>query len=713
MSFSQSTLSHWIFVLFYITFRSEKIHNQKIVGHLKFMNDLKWIDFAGDGMKPAVDLMKKEVRMLCDLLNRHRDKLSVNLVAKGLDLLDTESQSKKKAVSAAFKDLLRTVPISNNEYHTVIDHPFATGQNKRGRISKFQNCVNEAVAHVISQIKGRKYYDPMFLTDEAMNIAKFGEAAGENFLTAATRAKFRKVFRKKLAEGEAKLVFHIYGQVNGGKNPDCIFVWKVPYVHGDDHAGNVAKAIIECQQAAPKQMACEAVRHFDSIISRITDIPLGAREALRNYLFVGDPDPNKKIADEHVTFVMALAAGHPVDKSLFVHTAASNSRGGKGIGATAYDDFWLACKEVLLPNSATEERRHTDTVYASGAHSIPNLVSQATAILQKKVDNGVFDSLPPIPSTEWVRLQFVPNRADNAAAEKFTGRLEAKRAVQTRTLRKEHMDQHWVNAMTRYYLEWMVELKKKYDGVEFFGQDDKAKIAVGDKVAVSTGVRANNKGIVVVGESLLALDHDFHAANIVTSSTLRCNIPDEVSGSFFIGDDNGVGQIFVTVRDAIFDPSNVFDHCAQLIDTLRQKGLNPTVLILQTDGGPDHSMKRIAVQLALNATFRELDVDHFVVLRCAPNGSARNKVERSMSVLNLALAHVATRRGDMAPWAESAVANASSMQAIRDVAKELAAERQHAKEDVVVLKKKLAALGVIQSCECRVCISNVYQCKIF
>ena len=131
------------------------------------------------------------------------------------------------------------------------------------------------------------------------------------------------------------------------------------------------------------------------------------------------------------------------------------------------------------------------------------------------------------------------------------------------------------------------------------------------------------------------------------------------------------------------------------------------------DGGPDHSMKRIAVQLALNATFRELDVDHFVVLRCAPNGSARNKVERSMSVLNLALAHVATRRGDMAPWAESAVANASSMQAIRDVAKELAAERQHAKEDVVVLKKKLATLGVIQSCECRVCIGNAYQCKIF
>ena len=294
---------------------------------------------------------------------------------------------------------------------------------------------------------------------------------------------------------------------------------------------------------------------------------------------------------------MDLSASHPIDESLFVDGRINNSRGGNGIGATRYDDFWMACREVLLPNSAMEEHRHSDTMYTSGAHSIPNLVTLATIILQKKVDDGTFDSLLPIPSTEWVRLQFVPNRDDNAAAKKFTIRLGAKRAVQTRTLRKEHIDQHWVNSMMRYYLEWMVELKKKYDGVEIFGQDDKAKIAVGDKVAVSTGMRANNKGIVLVGDdgNLLALDHDFHAANIITSSMLRCNIPDEVSGSFFIGDDNGVGQIFVTLRDAIFYPSNVFDHCAQLIDTLRMKGLNPTVLILQTDGGPDHSMKRVAV----------------------------------------------------------------------------------------------------------------------
>ena len=109
-------------------------------------------------------------------------------------------------------------------------------------------------------------------------------------------------------------------------------------------------------------------------------------------------------------------------------------------------------------------------------------------------------------------------------------------------------------------------------------------------MAISTGVRANNKGIVAAGgtDGLKALDHDFHYANLVALVTLRSDIPANVSGSFFIGDEGGRGQLFVTLCDATFDPSNVFDHCAQLIDTLKKKDLRPFVLVLQTDGGPDH-----------------------------------------------------------------------------------------------------------------------------
>ena len=121
-----------------------------------------------------------------------------------------------------------------------------------------------------------------------------------------------------------------------------------------------------------------------------------------------------------------------------------------------------------------------------------------------------------------------------------------------------------------------MELRKVFPGIEFFGQDDKAKMPVGDKVPIATGVRPGKlKGMAPVNgiNPMLAMDHDFHSANIITSVALRCNIPDEVSGLFFVGDDEtGFGQIFVTLRDATFDGSNVFDHCAQLVDIIKKNG---------------------------------------------------------------------------------------------------------------------------------------------
>ena len=149
---------------------------------------------------------------------------------------------------------------------------------------------------------------------------------------------------------------------------------------------------------------------------------------------------------------MDMAAGQSIDKSMFVDRRDDNSRGGKGIGFTDYGDFLKACEEFLLPTSATKEHLHSDTIYASGAYHIPNLIKLAAEILQQKVNCGTLNKLPPILYEDWVCLQFVPNNAEHAAISTFTDCLTVKRAVQRRTLRKEHMDQHWVNAMMRYYL---------------------------------------------------------------------------------------------------------------------------------------------------------------------------------------------------------------------------------------------------------------------
>ena len=84
-----------------------------------------------------------------------------------------------------------------------------------------------------------------------------------------------------------------------------------------------------------------------------------------------------------------------------------------------------------------------------------------------------------------------------------------------------------------------------------------------------------------------------------------------------------------------------------------------------------------------------------------------------MSVLNLGLAHDATRRGDMDPWTEKASANASSMQAVWDVAKEVEGKRQQGAEDLVVLRGKLATLGIVESGESKVLLEYDCEFKLF
>ena len=52
--------------------------------------------------------------------------------------------------------------------------------------------------------------------------------------------------------------------------------------------------------------------------------------------------------------------------------------------------------------------------------------------------------------------------------------------------------------------------------------------------------------------------------------------------------------------------------------------------------------------------------NNYTKLRGALSGSARNKIERAMSVLNLPLAHMSVRRQDMPKWAEKELKSASS-----------------------------------------------------
>ncbi len=659
------------------------------------------------------------MKYLTDLLERHRSYLK----RKSAPTMNSSSSSgKRRSVLKAFEDNLTLVQLSEDEFHVQLDSAFRPTRTQQQR-SAFSTSVIDSVTNIFSILRHSADYAFVFLTDEMMGIDKFAKDNSDSFMSPASRAKYRQKFRDELAYGNGHMTIHVFGKVNSGSDTDSLFVWKVPTINRNSpqHVGLVAKTIDECRKSLPKEVSKEAVRQFNSVINGLTSLPAKARDALRNIIYLGDPNPDKSLADEYVDFVMNVCAGEPIDESMLVDGRASNSRGGRGVHATKFDEFWTACKEVLMPDAQVEERRHSGVMYSSEAHSIPDLIAKATAVLQKKIVDGKLPVMPPIPCKEWVACQFVPNCAQRDAASKFTGRLDVKRAVQLRTLRKQHIDEHWVRALIRYFKEWMVELKhhKKFDGIEYWGQDDKAKIPIGEQVSfhanihfrasplpssltiynsfqvhVSTGTRANNRGMVSAtnGNHLKAGDHDYVVGRVIPHVSLRTNIPPDMSGSFFVGDEEtGFGQIYVTLTDAVFDPSEIFDHCAQLIDALKDKKLKPTVLVLQTDGGPDHSLRRVAVKLALVALFLELSLDRLIVLRCAPNGSAGNPIERSMSVLNLPLAHTALRRADMPPYAEDAMKNVNSMSALRQVASKMDEKQKQATKEKAILEQHLNA----------------------
>ena len=86
--------------------------------------------------------------------------------------------------------------------------------------------------------------------------------------------------------------------------------------------------------------------------------------------------------------------------------------------------------------------------------------------------------------------------------------------------------------------------------------------------------------------------------------------------------------------------------------------------------------------------FKELDLDYFVALLCAPNGSVRNKVEISISALSLVLEHSSLSRKDIPDESEKASKNCSAMKSTRDARTDAEDKRAKALGVITCIDKK-------------------------
>ena len=337
-----------------------------------------------------------------------------------------------------------------------------------------------------------------------------------------------------------------------------------------------------------------------------------------------------------------------------------------------YSVFFEKAKQYLenVVETSVHDRRHDQFTYLAQALSVQDLRQQ----VQVECPQGT-----PIPSEQWLRLQFAPKNPTSKASLQYTGALNVKFQVQSRQLRETHQDCHYASAIFRYLKEFAVKFR---DNCVMVCMDDKHHCKVGEPGHPVAAVDRGKRVIVSENKIFAVSDHDFTKFSIVPSVTMIVDIPESVNeGSFYRG------QVHVGVKDLALEPSSPLRHIAELEQILlREDLMTKPIICLYTDGGPDHRLTYLSVQMSLVCLFLSGNFDILIAARTPPMASWKNPPERIMSILNLALQSVGLMREQVSDECERKLNSANGITRIREIAKdpELRREIQDSIEPVKV-----------------------------
>ena len=286
----------------------------------------------------------------------------------------------------------------------------------------------------------------------------------------------------------------------------------------------------------------------------------------------------------------------------------------------AYTTFLEECQRYIASavETAVDERRH-DTVDKNG-----QVITHLTfALSARDLHDEVSKRCPPdtpIPSLQWLRSSF--------GLGKYLHPLPSSTLVdQSRQFRKNHVDSHHASALFRYEREFAIKYRQHST---FVCQDDKHSIKVGEPGYPVAAVERGKQVLVGLNEIMMVGDHDFTKLTLTPSVNFLVNIPESMEETFYHG------RVFVGLKGSVFQSSSPIRHATELSKILETDNTNP-ILLLYTDGGPDHRSNYPSVQIALICLFLHLDLDFLCAIRTPPYNSWKNPAERIMSLLNLAL----------------------------------------------------------------------------
>ncbi|XP_019860109.1 PREDICTED: uncharacterized protein LOC109588370 [Amphimedon queenslandica] len=241
-----------------------------------------------------------------------------------------------------------------------------------------------------------------------------------------------------------------------------------------------------------------------------------------------------------------------------------------------------------------------------------------------------------------------------------TGKFALKFMIQQHQWRKEHEDSHYAAALFRYMREYVLLVR---DHCSLICVDGKHKVKVGEPGFPVASAERGRRVAVRADENFVVGDHDFTKFGLILSVTFIIKIPDEICGSWYDG------KVYVGLKDSVFEPSSPIHHMTELYQTiLKTETHKKPILFIYSDGGPDHRLTYILVQLSLICLFIKLDLDYLCACRTAPYHSWRNPVERIMSILNLGLQCVGLAREQMTEEFEKEAAKANLLSELRAIA---------------------------------------------
>ena len=132
--------------------------------------------------------------------------------------------------------------------------------------------------------------------------------------------------------------------------------------------------------------------------------------------------------------------------------------------------------------------------------------------------------------------------------------------------------------------------------------DDKHRLKVGEPNYPVAAVERRKRVLVGRNHILEVANHDFTR---FPSVSLVVDIPDEVSGSWYNG------QVWVGLREGAFEPSSPHRHITELHNALQEQNLweDKSCLFVYCDGGPDHRLTYLSVQVSLISLVLKNDLD--------------------------------------------------------------------------------------------------------